>query len=375
MAKISDRADNDVPLAAAGSPVRYMPDVERIDADEAEVNEELAETFRTIIETTHKDLAHGFRGVHAKSHALLKAEFRVLDGLPADYAQGLFARPGTYDALVRLSTGAGDVLPDSVSLLRGIGVKIIGVEGDRLEGSEGATTQDFLMANGKAFPAPGPKKFLGNLKLLAKTTDKAEGSKKSLSALLRGTEAVIEVFGGESAKIKQMGGHPVTHPLGETFFSQTAFRYGDHIGKFSVAPVSPHLVALKDQTIDLAGRDNALREEIDAVIAARGGEWELRVQLCTDLEAMPVEDATVVWDEAESPFRPIGRILVEPQSGWNDDKAKRIYDGLAFSPWHGLAAHQPLGAINRARRSAYPMSAEFRAAFNRCPIHEPSGTV
>lgn len=39
--------------------------------------------------------------------------------------------------------------------------------------------------------------------------------------------------------------------------------------------------------------------------------------------------------------------------------------------WTGLAAHQPLGNINRARRESYRHSADFRAAFNRCPYHEP----
>jgi len=129
---------------------------------------------------------------------------------------------------------------------------------------------------------------------------------------------------------------------------------------------APEIVRAKEPLM----LEDALREEIDAVIAAQGGEWELRVQLCADLEAMPVENPTVVWDATESPFRAIARIVVPPQSGWNDDKTRRIDDGMAFNPWHGLAAHQPLGAINRARRSAYAMSANFRAAFNGCPIHE-----
>lgn len=51
--------------------------------------------------------------------------------------------------------------------------------------------------------------------------------------------------------------------------------------------------------------------------------------------------------------------------------ACRATDGLAFSTWHGLAAHQPLGAVNRARKSAYQMSSEFGGARNGCPMHEP----
>lgn len=76
------------------SPIPYTPDVERIDQDETDVNADLADTFRQIIETTYRDLGHGFRGAHAKSHALLQARVRVLEGLPPHYAQGVFAQPG-----------------------------------------------------------------------------------------------------------------------------------------------------------------------------------------------------------------------------------------------------------------------------------------
>ena len=40
--------------------------------------------------------------------------------------------------------------------------------------------------------------------------------------------------------------------------------------------------------------------------------------------------------------------------------------------WTGIEAHRPLGAINRARQEPYRVSSQFRADFNRCPIHEPS---
>ena len=48
---------------------------------------------------------------------------------------------------------------------------------------------------------------------------------------------------------------------------------------------------------------------------------------------------------------------------------------MSFSPWHGLAAHRPLGSVTRARRMAYPVSAGFRVERNGCPIHEPTRPV
>jgi hypothetical protein len=64
-------------------------------------------------------------------------------GLPAELAQGLFAKPRRYPVVIRISTIPGDILDDSVSTPRGMAVKVIGVEGERLEGSENDVTQDF----------------------------------------------------------------------------------------------------------------------------------------------------------------------------------------------------------------------------------------
>ena len=52
---------------------------------------------------------------------------------------------------------------------------------------------------------------------------------------------------------------------------------------------------------------------------------------------------------------------------------QKVNEEMRFSPWVGLAAHRPLGNINRARKASYEHSAEYRVRFNRCPIHEPAG--
>ncbi|WP_245258640.1 catalase family protein [Methylopila sp. M107] len=294
--------------------------------------------------------------------------------LPEPLAQGLFSAPGRYAGVMRLSTNPGDVLDDSVSAPRGLALKIVGVEGERLPGSRpDDRAQDFVMANAPVFAAPNSAAFLKNLKLLAKTTDKAEGAKKVLSAALRTTEAVIEAFGGESATVVALGGQPLTHILGETFYSQTPFLYGRNVAKFSIAPVSSELKALEGEMVSIDGRADAHRDEVNAFFKRNGGEWELRVQFLTDTDAMPIEDASVEWPEDDSPYVTVARIRAAAQDGWSEAKAKEIDDGLSFSPWHGLAAHRPLGSINRVRKESYESSTAFRAERNGCPIHEPRG--
>ncbi len=351
------------------APLRFVPSMEVPEPDEAETNAGLIEAMGKVSKTTFEHSGHATRSVHAKSHGVLRGTLVVPAGLPPTLAQGLFARPGEYDAVLRLSTLPGDILDDSVSTPRGLAVKIIGVEGPRLPGSESDTTQDLVLVNAPAFSAPTPAKFLGNLKMIAATTDKAEGAKQALSAAARGAEAVIEAFGGKSATIVTMGGQPATSILGETFYSQVPVLYGDYIAKIAVAPVFD-LSALTGTPIDYA-TPNALRDAVSAHFKAHGGEWDVKVQLCTDLETMPIEDASVAWPEDASPYVTVARLKVGPQDSWSPEGIAAIDDGLAFSPWHGLAAHRPLGGVMRARNTTYTSSAGFRASHNGCPIHEP----
>ena len=87
---------------------------------------------------------------------------------------------------------------------------------------------------------------------------------------------------------------------------------------------------------------------------------------------MPVEDASVPWPEDRSPYVAVARITAEPQAAWSDAIQKVSEDGMFFSPWRGLAAHQPLGNVMRARRAAYEQSARFRAERNGTPVVEPT---
>ena len=102
-----------------------------------------------------------------------------------------------------------------------------------------------------------------------------------------------------------------------------------------------------------------------------GGTWEIRAQLCTNLDEMPVEDASIVGPEKKSSYRGIGRITVKPQTAWNAARSAAVDDGMSFSPWHGLAAHQPLGSIMRVRKMAYEMGRRFRAENGGRTIKEP----
>ncbi len=103
-----------------------------------------------------------------------------------------------------------------------------------------------------------------------------------------------------------------------------------------------------------------------------GGTWELRVQLNTDLDKMPVEDPTKPWDEKESPFRTVATLEVPVQNAWERGASDKLDDQLSFNIWRGIEAFRPLGGINRARNETYRKSTTFRRGFNGCPMHEPA---
>ena len=357
---------------AAPAPLRFQPGFETVPEDEAETERGLTETMLAIQRKTHADTGHAYRAVHAKAHGYLRATFEVLPDLPTALAQGLFARPARYDAILRFSTTPGDLLDDAVSSPRGAALKVLGVPGPRLAGSEGETTQNYVLGNSPSFQVSDARTFLKQLKPMAATTGRAEPVKHAISILARTAEAALEMVGGKSGMLTNLGGQARTDLLGDSFFSQAALLHGDYYAKVALSPVSAELVALSQRPLDLAGRPDAIREAIQAYFRTCPAVWELRVQLGTSLESMPIEDAAATWPESESPYLPVAHITAAPQETWPDGLRAAIEDGMAFNPWTGLAAHRPLGSVMRARRPAYAATRDYRAEGNGAAIAEPT---
>jgi hypothetical protein len=360
-------------LPAGWRPLPYQPAFEQAQPDEAEAIAELERVLIHMAQVVAVQDGEAHRAVHAKGHALLRGRLQVLAGLPPPLAQGLFAEPRAYDTVIRFSSPPAELLPDDVGTVRAVALKVLDVPGARLPDSPAGTTQDFLMVSTPVFPRAGPQGFLQDMRLLAATTGRSPRAKQILSAALRGVEAAIEAIGGEATRLRGAGGQPLTHPLGERFFAQVPFLYGDYMARFSLVPVSRSLTALAGARLD-SSHDDAQREAIRVFFAPGGGapaEWELQVQLCTDLDRMPIEDASVEWDTGLSPYLPVARLTVGAQASWTGADSEREEQALAFDPWHALAAHRPLGGVNRARRVVMAGSRRFRSDFNRCPIHQP----
>src|SRR5947209_1396403 len=168
--------------APALSYVPYSDSVEVKHPDEDKTFSELAAVMRHISEIINDRARNAFRSVHAKSHALLKAQMTVLSDIPTPLQQGIFQPGGSYPVIMRFSTNPGDILPDSISSPRGLGVKLVGVvNGDMAPHHAGQVTQDFVLVNAKAFGAPDAAGFLKIAKLLEQHVTDSESLKQLVS--------------------------------------------------------------------------------------------------------------------------------------------------------------------------------------------------
>jgi hypothetical protein len=355
-----------------GKYVRYSESVEVKQPNEDEYIKECHKSFLRLQTAAFDKHRHAVRGAHAKCHGVVKGELQVYDNLPDELRQGVFKTPKTYPVIIRFSTALPGIMHDGVAAFRGLGIKIIGVPGKKLlPGWEDAITHDFIVANYRTLPTGEIKSYLFQTRMGERAMKVPEELARLVTSMMRAGSAALRTVG-----IKTIGGVagqslPETHFLGETFYTTGAQRFGDYVSKLSVAPLSDSLKALHGKSIDTFN-PHILRDLIVDYFHHHSAEYEFRVQLCTDLKRMPVEDASVEWPETESPYRGVAKITVPAQEAYSPERRVYVDDVLSFTPWHCLPEHQPLGSIMRVRKSVYEASSVFRHRMNAVKRLEPT---
>ena len=352
--------------------VRYRDDLETIPDDE---DRTIAAIIASMTHESEKVAArehHAVRASHAKASALLKGELRVLDDLPPELRQGLFAIPRSYDVAVRMAQGPGEHLPDSVHTHRGMAIKVFGVEGDKLPGHT-EPTQDFVLATGPVFPNGDAASFLTAMKGLEVGAGGTmpDAVKAAVSATSGAINNVVRAVTGGDSPLMDFFGHTPRHPLTDFYYSQAALRYGDHVAKIVAVPIAPEQDALGRDAMDTHDNPNVFRDATVDYFRDHEAVFEIQVQLCTDLDTMPIEDASVRWPEDTSPYRTVARLTLPRQDAMGDARRLFMNDAMSFRPGHSLAAHRPLGSLMRARLSTYPALYAFRQRQNGNPQVEP----
>ena len=90
-------------------------------------------------------------------------------------------------------------------------------------------------------------------------------------------------------------------------------------------------------------------------------QWDLQLQPYLDDKATPIEDASVNWS---SPYTTVARLRLPRQDNASPDGqavAAKVEQAV-FDPWQALAAHRPLGDVQRARKVVYFESQKGRGA-------------
>lgn len=174
--------------------LRYSPDIETLEKDEQETIDGIIKGMTQQSEVVERREQHAVRASHAKSSGCVVGEMTVAGDLPAELAQGLFARAGTFQVAVRFAQGPGETLGDRVSTHRGMAIKVFGAEGEKLPG-HGVDTQDFVLATGPTFPSGTAHGFLRDAKQIGAATPMPEGVKSAVSSLARNLNKVLNAVG------------------------------------------------------------------------------------------------------------------------------------------------------------------------------------
>jgi hypothetical protein len=307
-----------------------------------------------IVERTIRSEADGsaHRGAHLKTHGCVKARFRILS-LPQEISSGIFAQVREYPAWIRYSNGSGKIQDDSVGDGRGMAIKLMGVE----ESESG--TQDFVMINHPVFFVRNATDYLEFQQALAQDSPMKFFFPDTNPLNFRLHELAI-AFAIRSRK--------VDNPLNIQYWSATPYRLGKTAMKFSARPC--------DQTLPFPSikstAPNFLSENMQKHLDEKEACFDFMVQLRKPSLEMPIEDPTIEWKEKDSSFIPVAKITI-PSQQFNTPEQLKFCEDLHFTPWHTMSDHQPLGGINRVRKTVYQTSSRIRHEHQSIKYLEPTG--
>jgi hypothetical protein len=283
------------------------------------------------------------RDAHTKRIALLEAEFAVEPDLPETLRVGLFAEPRRYRTWVRFSSASEKSRPDSVEDVRGVAIKLRDVPGRKIPESDEPTTQDFLLISAPTMPLGTVRLF----RLAVVLTNQYSAILFAILLLVTGRWRVLK-------ELKAMNIKPAS-PADIRYWSTTPYLLGpDRAAKYSLVPTSAYVSRLPEKPGDTYLADN-LQEHLGGADAT----FDFLVQLRTDPETMPIEDAAVEWREDKAPFAKVATLRI-PKQQFRTPERDAMAAALSFSPGHALVQHRPIGGVNRARIRVYREQAEFR---------------
>jgi L-Lysine epsilon oxidase N-terminal/L-lysine epsilon oxidase C-terminal domain len=286
------------------------------------------------------------RPVFRKLHGVALGRLDMLPDLPADLKVGVFAHR-SLTAWVRFSSDTSPTSPDLQSTL-GIGLKVFGVPGPKALGEDGDTA-DFIMQNYPVF-------FVDDARAMCEFTyaGVVDGNYPGYLARHPKTARILD-------EMKKVEGSVLT----TTFWAILPFGAGaGQIVKYRLDPETPPENVPSDAP-DYLATDLVNR------LSEREYRFRFMVQRRTNPATMPLDEATVGWPEAESPFIPVATLVLLRQSVQARGQAE-YGQSLAFNIFRVPPEQAPVpeSSIAAVRNAVYAASAATRHEANGQPLHD-----
>lgn len=313
---------------------------------------EAADTSKMIAAIKDVSLARHPAGLvqrfnQSKTLGCFNADFAVPPNLDPSLQQGIFVAGTNYRAQLRFAnaTKADDRDKD----FRGLSIKVQNTSGsapweDALWGESGR--QDFLLNSYPALFAANPGDFL----------DFIEATRDD-----RVWRYFINPAHFYSLGVVLKGRKKIDNPFAINYWSTTPYRFGDNPGtavKYSVRPCASQEPSTP--TGKTKDTQDFLSDVMRDQLKSGGACFDFMVQFQQDPDSMPIENASVIWDETSSAFLKVASIELEAAMPSAD-----LCEQMTFNPWQSLEAHRPLGGINRTRKPIYSEIGQFRSEQNR----------
>lgn len=312
------------------------------DAQHEAFAQKIAKVARDVSARTGRPIDRVF---HVKQHTGVRGTLRVLPGLPHPLSTGVFKEPAqAWPCYVRFSNGAVRKQLDGILDVRGLAVKLVGVPGPKLLGTNDVT-QDFSFVQTPAVPTDSPEEFLA----LARASI---GGPLFIPLKLAASIGVIRA----TALLLRLALVPQPITLaGAELFTAVPIMFGPAAAKLALTPMErPPLVR----------RGHTLRDDIVSRLRDGPLQWRVRAQLFIDERRTPIESASRAWKERDAAFHDVA-VLEVPQQDVTSPAGEQLDEAVSrmgFDPWHGVLDHRPLGRTQRARKAAYRDSRAQRGA-------------
>jgi hypothetical protein len=296
------------------------------------------------------------RGTHAKGRCV-SGTFEVFDvastiadpALAARLAQGLFARPGKYQATVRFANGNSQIQRDKVGDVRACSFAVQLPDGSR---------QDFSMNNATIFPINDAHAFAALIQVAT-----ASSMFKGFRSLKLADKMIFlrVAFLGATESRPPKTAYQLTR-----YWSTVPFCHGPADAmKYSAIPCTGN------SAHPLDGTANELQDELVRHVTndEHMSAFDFGIQLL-DTSRMRhwfrrrdtsywIENGSIEWKEKQAPFHVVGRLTLVRGSVFSEEACEAQHIDVTENSTPSSA---PLGSINRARWAAESASREARLA-------------